>query len=116
MYKNKVQQCNVLTKLCSLSFFKILFIHDRHTEGMAETWAEGEAGSMQGNDVGLNPRTPGSHTEPKANTQPLSHPGGPKLCFHRRKSLVQSIFVFPQDALHNPWLLLGDLFCYQFLH
>ena len=28
-------------------------------------------------DVGLNPRTPGSHPGPKAGTQPLSHPGIP---------------------------------------
>ena len=26
-------------------------------------------------DEGLNPWTPGSHPEPKADTQPLSHPG-----------------------------------------
>ena len=29
--------------------------------------------------VGLNPRTPGSHPGPKADTQPLSHPGAPSL-------------------------------------
>ena len=28
-------------------------------------------------DAGLDPRTPGSHTEPKADTQPLRHPGVP---------------------------------------
>ena len=28
-------------------------------------------------DVGLDPRTPGSHSEPKADAQPLSHPGVP---------------------------------------
>ena len=28
-------------------------------------------------DVGLNPGTPGSHPEPKADAQPLSHPGVP---------------------------------------
>ena len=28
-------------------------------------------------DVGLDPRTPGSHPEPKAGTKPLSHPGNP---------------------------------------
>ena len=26
----------------------------------------------------LDPRTPGSRPEPKADTQPLSHPGAPK--------------------------------------
>ena len=29
-------------------------------------------------DVGLNPRTPGSRPERKADAQPLSHPGVPK--------------------------------------
>ena len=37
------------------------------------------------NDVGLDPSTPGSRPEPKADAQPLSHPGSPvkfskKLC------------------------------------
>ena len=50
----------------------------RDTERKAETQAErGEAGSMQGADVGLDPRTPGSRPEPKADAQPLSHPGIP---------------------------------------
>ena len=30
-------------------------------------------------DVGLNPRTPGSCPEAKADTQPLSHPGAPQV-------------------------------------
>ena len=53
-----------------------LFIHESHRE--AETQAEGEASSLQGVDVGLNPVTPGSHPELKADTQLLSHPGVPK--------------------------------------
>ena len=58
----------------------------RDTEREAETQAEGEAGSMQELDVGLDPRTPGSLPGPKADTQPLSHPGVPKcalliVCF-----------------------------------
>ena len=67
--------------LC-LSFFPIfkrfyLFIHKRHRE--AETQAEGEAGSLQKPDVGLDPRTLGSWPEPKADAQPLSHPGSLKI-------------------------------------
>ena len=38
-----------------------------------ETQAEGGAGSPQG----LDPRTPRSQPEPKADAQPLSHPGAP---------------------------------------
>ena len=33
-------------------------------------------------DVGLDPRTPGSHPELKANAQPLSHPGVLKCLFY----------------------------------
>ena len=53
-----------------------LFIHERQRE--AETQAEGEAGSMQGARCGTRSWIPGSHPEPKADTQPLSHPGIPK--------------------------------------
>ena len=41
----------------------------RETERQAETQAEGEAGSMPG--VGLDPGTPGSCIEAKADAQPL---------------------------------------------
>ena len=51
----------------------------RHRE--AETWAEGESGSPGEPDAGLDPRTPRSHPEPKADAQPLSHPGAPGVLF-----------------------------------
>ena len=39
-------------------------------------------------DVGLDPRTPGSQPEPKADAQPLSHPGAPKVdLFNSKKSV-----------------------------
>ena len=41
--------------------------------------AEGEADSLQEPDVGLDPGTPGSRPGPKADAQPLSHPGVPLL-------------------------------------
>ena len=34
-------------------------------------------------DVGLDPRTPGSQPEPKADAQPLSHPGAQITIFKR---------------------------------
>ena len=46
---------------------------------MRERHTEGEAGSMQEPDVGLDPVTPGSCPGPKAATQLLSHPGIPIL-------------------------------------
>ena len=52
--------------------FKILFIHERHTEREREKQAP-----CREPDVGLDLGTPGSCPEPKADTQPLSHPGVP---------------------------------------
>ena len=46
-----------------------------------ERESEGEAGSLQEPDAGLDPRTPGSLPELKADSQPLSHPGISHLAF-----------------------------------
>ena len=45
-------------------------------------------------DVGLDPGTPGSCPEPKADAQPLSHPGIPHLHFLRLKLYVPTIRNF----------------------
>ena len=58
-----------------------LFIHETEREREAETQAEGESGSMQGTWRGTRSQIPGSCPEPKADTQPLSYPGIPFLCF-----------------------------------
>ena len=48
-------------------------------------------------DVGLHPGTPGSHSEPKADAQPLSHPGVPRNTFrsstnhHRLHTVGQNL-------------------------
>ena len=47
----------------------------RDPEREAETQAEGEAGSLHGARWGLDPGTLGSRPKPKADAQPLSHPG-----------------------------------------
>ena len=53
-------------------------MRDKHTE--TEMEAEGEAGSLHCEpNVGLNPRLSGSWPEPKADAQPLSHPGAPSI-------------------------------------
>ena len=59
-------------------FFKILLIHERHTQREAEAQAEGEAGSMQEAQCGPRSWIPGSHSKPKADAQPLRHPGVPE--------------------------------------
>ena len=58
-----------------LSFF-YLFIRERHRERGRDTGREKQA--PHGEPVAeLDSRTPGSGLEPKADTQPLSHPGAP---------------------------------------
>ena len=61
----------------------------RDTEREAETQAEGKAGSPQGARCGTRSGTPGSCPEPKAGTQPLSHPGIPILQFFRVFTLIR---------------------------
>ena len=56
-------------------FFKILFTHERHRE--RERQREKQAPRREP-DVGLDPGTPGSCPELKADAQPLSHPSIPK--------------------------------------
>ena len=52
--------------------FLNLFIHERQRHRQREKQASGREP-----DVGLDPRTPGSRAEPKADARPLSHPGAP---------------------------------------
>ena len=49
----------------------------RDIEREVETQAEGEAGSLQGVRCETRSRDPGVTPEPKADAQPLSHPGIP---------------------------------------
>ena len=66
----------------SFSFFFIfkdfiyLFMRDTKRERQRHRQREKQAPCREA-DVGLNPRTPGSCSEPKAGAQPLSHPGVP---------------------------------------
>ena len=59
-------------------FFLFFFIHEaqREAETQREMWAP-----CREPDAGLDPRTPESRPEPKADTQPLSHPGAPASSF-----------------------------------
>ena len=43
-------------------------------------------------DVGLDPTTPGSRPEPKADAQPLSHPGIPLYCIFLKTSHITKMF------------------------
>ena len=60
-----------------ISFFlKILFIYSWGTHRERQRQKQAPWGEPS---AGLNPRTPGSLPEPKADAQPLSHPGIPKI-------------------------------------
>ena len=52
-------------------------MRDTEREREAKTQAEGEAGSLRAPDEELDPRTPGSRPEAKADVQPLSAPRHP---------------------------------------
>ena len=41
-------------------------------------------------DAELDPRTLGSHPEPKADAQPLSHPGAPIICISNKHRVGDS--------------------------
>ena len=56
------------------NFLKILYIHERHRERQKHRQREKQAPCREP-DEGLNPRTLGSRPKPKADAQPLNHPG-----------------------------------------
>ena len=69
------------------SFFKdliYLFIPERHGERQRHKQREKQAPCREP-DGGLDPGTPGSHPEPKAGAQPLSHRGIPEVAFKEAK-------------------------------
>ena len=79
-----VQAPHWLERLLKNLFKKIflnLFIHERHTEREAETGQREKQAPFTKPDVGFDPRSLGSRPEPKADTQPLSHPGVPIVIF-----------------------------------
>ena len=63
----------------SYAFFFLNYLFMTDTERETETQAEGEEAPWREPNVGLDPRTPGSHPEPKADAQPLNYPGAPIL-------------------------------------
>ena len=59
-----------------MGFLKIVFIYVFMRDTDRQRQREKQAPRREPN-VGLDPRTPGSCPEPKADAQPLSHPGIP---------------------------------------
>ena len=60
----------------NLFFLKILFIYSRETQRARQRHRQRKKQALCGEpDAGFNPRTLGSWPEPKADAEPLSHPG-----------------------------------------
>ena len=59
-------------------FLKILFIHERHTQRSRDIGRGRSRLPCREPNAELDPRTPGSYPESKADTQQLSHPGVPR--------------------------------------
>ena len=55
-----------------------LFIHERLKRHRQRHRQREKQAPFREPDVGLDPRTPGSHPEPKTDAQPLSYPGTPR--------------------------------------
>ena len=56
-------------------------MRDTHTQRQKHRQREKQAPPGEP-DAGLDPRTPGSQPEPKADAQTLSHPGAPEAMYH----------------------------------
>ena len=65
----------------AIFIYKILFIHERHTEKVRHRQKERQVPCGEP-DVGLDPRTLGSHPELKTDAQPLNLPGIPHAAFY----------------------------------
>ena len=64
---------------------KILFIYSRDTHTHTHSERQREKQAPHGESgVGLEPRTPGSRPEPKADAQPLSHAGALAETFYKK--------------------------------
>ena len=66
----------------------------RDIEREAETWQREKQAPSGEPDVRLDLRTPGSRPEPKADAQPLSHPGTPER-FRKAKTKTKFNYMLP---------------------
>ena len=64
--------------ICFVFLRLYLFMRETHTRTQRQRHRQKEKQAPRREpDVGLDPRTPGSRPEPKADAQPLSHPAIP---------------------------------------
>ena len=88
-----------LTYLFDLFFFFLRFyLFMRDTERQRHRQRKKQA-PCEKPDVGLDPRTPGSWPEPKADAQPLSHPGSPRVkSFFSLHLIWDPIWLWPKGT------------------
>ena len=98
-------------------FFKILFIYSWETQRERQRHRRREKQAPCGEpEVGFHPRTLGSWPEPKADTQPLSHPNASNFIF-TIYILYMTCFIYvnidsflfykySMDHVNNPKLLI----------
>ena len=79
-------------------------MRDTHTE--AEAQAEGEAGSLRGSRCGTRSQDPGT-PEPKADAQPLSHPGIPEQMLFLIFFFFLSPFITKTALCDQTWICGG---------
>ena len=73
-----------------LKTFLFIYSWEIHRERQRHRQREKQTPCREPN-AGLNPRTPGLCPEPKADAQPLSHPGVPPVLFLDRSTFVGSM-------------------------
>ena len=97
-----------------LFFANILFIYswEAHRERQRHKQREKQAACGEP-DVGLDLRTPESRPEPKADAQPLSHPGAPtfKILLHIMLFSADFLFYLLLLSIPPPPTCAGSLFC-----
>ena len=108
LLKPKIRWCHssvlnsLIAPVCALFFLKkgFIYLFMRDTQREADT-GRGRRRLPVGNQ--MRDWTPGSRPEPKADTQPLSHPGAPVCAFKRSRLFAQAFRAF-QDLSSIPSL------------
>ena len=99
----------IINNICEESTYFLrrfyLFTHERHTERQRHRQRERDKQDpLREPDVGLDPSTPGSRPEPKAE---LNHAGIPKRALIKQITLVESRFPY-EDFKSIPLLGPGE--------
>ena len=83
-------------------FFKICLFFHRERQSHRQREKQAPCGDC---DVELYRRTLGSHPEPKADAQLLSHPGAPKIDIKNKITRILSIL---EDCVHAQGSILSE--------